>query len=448
MIGGLHFYCACVMIRVVNLNKNKKTMSETFPGHAGQLDPTITQPPLNHEQAYRQELAANIVEASVGTVGMYAALELQPGEKAAIHQNLLERRPDATAEELQSLTRSGNGWGNYGERPLGYGVYGNNTANDPLHDVMQPLMRGGAGQNEALHFLDLPDGNVDVRYVFKALGYTDYSGRPAFMTMGFAIPKEGAQALLEAAQADPSFVRDVVHAQTIALGFTEDKWKRNIAPRGENPDGHTLQLVGHSPNDASAVHTESIPFNKHDRIAPEPVAVLPTQERLQPAPLATSIEQAQPMEQSPSPAGELQPNDFQAAAEADAKLILDAMEGEPAAEKLALLADSASRQMINSIRAAESDDHIALDKASAFENAYRSAYNEVLQTIVAEQGGAAALAYNEELSNEYRKAGEANGLTHDQLFPLYVQGFSADSPVQSKAYELMLMNVEFEKLKL
>lgn len=171
------------------------------------------------EKAYREVLCKDVVEASTGTVGVYTSLDLNAKDGMLLSQTIRDRNP---GDDSVNIRGDNGGWGDYGERSL---------LNEE-NILLRPKTYPREGINEEISFVEQPDGTTKIGYVFNSDGYKDGTGRPNnTLNVGFTLPGDKASELQHALQSDPNYMKQVLKAQIIGLGFTEERYQMYMEPR-------------------------------------------------------------------------------------------------------------------------------------------------------------------------------------------------------------------------
>lgn len=179
------------------------------------------------EKEYRQELAESIVAESIGTVGIYTSLDLEDKDKVHLKQVIAERNPEGS----DNVIKAGGGWGDWGERHLVRTTEERSLQNTPNDILLQPHAKKHEDREE-VRFVEMPDDTVELRYRYAAAGYKDGTGRPGnVLDVGFTLSHDKASELRSALEADPTYIDDILKAQVLAIGMSEENWYRYICPR-------------------------------------------------------------------------------------------------------------------------------------------------------------------------------------------------------------------------
>jgi hypothetical protein len=209
-------------------------------------------PVTSPEAAERQELVGQVVQESLGTVGIHTAAALTPEEKAQV-ANTINARADQASQEGRPVypvdrsrsaifDKTWDGFGEYGEAP----TLDNVSGGDPGWYDKHP---------ETAVFMPLQGGNVAVTYGFSGRAYTGGYGRISdVLRMSFVASPDIAGELRSAVETDPGIMYDIAKNQALALGFTLGYWNQKMAPRlqhfvtldQEKPEGlenHSLSIV-------------------------------------------------------------------------------------------------------------------------------------------------------------------------------------------------------------
>lgn len=182
---------------------------------------TYTAPPgADPEQAYRQEVVQACVKAAEGTVGIYTCAELSYTERSELRRTVTDRNPDRL-DATRTISES-NGWGNYGERAIDVGGDAASRIVSKELEKSKELRKS----KDMLAFVETEEG-VEVQYGFFAPGFTDASGRGEnSLRVGFRLTHDAALELRALVQKDPTLADEVVKAQVLAVGISEDLWKK------------------------------------------------------------------------------------------------------------------------------------------------------------------------------------------------------------------------------
>lgn len=204
-------------------------MRDQYPTHHDQY----TDDDSSREKEYREKIVGEIVEASTGSVGIYTPLNLTYDERRTIPATIAERQHTANKggitlpNDPDKIRSQADGWANYGDRQLG--------RTDKLWEYTTGTKSMGTTANfSALQLFDLPDGTVDIRYAYRWDGYNDQTNRGSTLWTSFVLPKDKADEFNALIKESPDLIDDVIQAQVLATGISEQQWKRYIQPRGNH----------------------------------------------------------------------------------------------------------------------------------------------------------------------------------------------------------------------